>query len=324
MKIGGFARGAGHGATFQDNDSAYWHVSTMVVNRKNNFERRLGIWPAGFDQDDVMWCNTAYGDYPHYLPYQWGNISSTKDGLEARTTGFTGWMLLNYQKPVRASSALGGYQPNLAVDEDIKTYWSAKTGNKGEWFETDLGEVATVNAVQINYADQDATTLGKVTDQFHQYILYHSKDGKKWEVLVDKSANKTDVPHDYVELPKPVSTRFLKMENVHMPQGKFALSGLRVFGKGAGQKPGAVKQFMVLRTEKDKRSAWIRWSPVDGAYGYTIHYGTHPDKLYNNIMVLNANEYWFKAMDKLATYYYTIEAFNENGISERYPVMKVE
>ncbi|MPR36312.1 family 43 glycosylhydrolase [Salmonirosea aquatica] len=330
MKLGGFARGAGHGSTFQDNDQNYWHVSTITINRKNNFERRLGIWPTGFDQDDVMWCNTAYGDYPHFLPYNTGDISADKDGLEAArrtvrtTTTFTGWMLLNFNKPVRASSALGGYQPNLAVDEDIKTYWSAKSGDKGEWFETDLGELSTVNAVQINYADQDATSLGKVTDQYHQYILYHSKDGKKWEVLVDKSANKTDVPHDYVELAKSVSTRYLKLENVHMPQGKFALSGFRVFGKGAGPKPDAVKQFMVLRTEKDKRSAWIRWSPVDAAQGYTIHYGTAPDKLYNNIMVLTHNDYWFKAMDSKATYYYTIEAFNENGISERFPILKVE
>ena len=325
MKLGGYARGAGHGATFQDNDQNYWHVSTIAINRKNNFERRLGIWPAGFDQDDVMWCNTAYGDYPHYLPYQEGQRGGTlgKEGQEARTT-FTGWMLLNFNKPVRASSSLGGYQPNLAVDEDIKTYWSAKTAQKGEWFETDLGELSTVNAVQINYADQDATSLGKVTDQYHQYILYHSKDGKKWEVLVDKSANKTDVPHDYVELAKPVSTRYLKLENIHMPQGKFALNGFRVFGKGAGPKPKAVEQFMVLRTEKDKRSAWIRWSPVDGAQGYTIHYGTAPDKLYNNIMVLTHNDYWFKAMDSKATYYFTIEAFNENGISEQFPTLKVE
>lgn len=316
MKLGGFARGAGHGATFQDNDKNYWHVSTIAINRKNNFERRLGIWPTGFGEDDVMYSNTAYGDYPHYLPYK------NKPGIQPGE--FTGWMLLNFNKPVRASSSLGGYQPNLAVDEDIKSYWSAKSGDKGEWFETDLGEVATVKAVQINYADQDATSLGKVTDQYHQYILYHSKDGKKWEVLTDKSANKTDVPHDYIELPKPVSARYLKLENVHMPQGKFALSGFRVFGKGAGEKPAAVKQFMVLRTEKDKRSAWIRWSPVDAAQGYTLRYGTHPDKLYNNIMVLTHNEYWFKAMDSKATYYYTIEAFNENGISERFPTLKVE
>ena len=63
-------------------------------------------------------------------------------------------------------------------------------------------------------------------------------DGKKWNVLVDKSNNKTDVPHDYVELEKPVQARFIKLENIHMPTGKFAISGLRVFGNGNGAKPG--------------------------------------------------------------------------------------
>ena len=41
-----------------------------------------------------------------------------------------------------------------------------------------------------------------------------------------------------------------------MPTGKFAISGLRVFGNGNGAKPGDVKDFIVLRTEKDKRS-WL-------------------------------------------------------------------
>jgi len=68
MKLGGFARGAGHGATYQDNSGNYWHVSTIMLSVKNNFERRIGIWPAGFDKDDVMWCNTAFGDYPHLIP----------------------------------------------------------------------------------------------------------------------------------------------------------------------------------------------------------------------------------------------------------------
>ncbi|HYH14910.1 MAG TPA: family 43 glycosylhydrolase, partial [Flavisolibacter sp.] len=68
FKPGGFARGAGHGATFQDNWKNYWHVSTISISVKNNFERRLGLWPTGFDKDGVMYANTAFGDYPHYLP----------------------------------------------------------------------------------------------------------------------------------------------------------------------------------------------------------------------------------------------------------------
>jgi len=314
MKLGGFVRGAGHGATFQDNNGNYWHISTTVLSVKNTFERRLGIWPAGFDKDGMMYCNTAFGDYPHSLP------NPSKGGA------FTGWMLLNYNKPVQVSSTFGGYLPNNAVDELAKTYWSATSGNKGEWIQTDLGTISTVNAIQINYADQDVeqNRLGKWNDQYHQYKLYFSVDGKKWQVLVDKSNNKIDVPHDYVELLKPVQARFIKLENIHMPTGKFAISGFRVFGNGNGAKPDAVKDFIVLRTEKDKRSAFIKWKPVDNAFAYNIFYGTHPHKLYTCIMVHSNNEYWMKAMDSQKAYYYSIEAINENGVSEKTKVIKVD
>lgn len=312
-KMGGFNRGAGHGATFQDNHGRYWHTATTVVCVKNTWERRIGIWPAGFDRDDVMWCNTAFGDYPQYLPSARTDSSSTP-----------GWMLLNYKKPVTVSSTLGSYTANHAVDENIKTYWSARSAEKGEWIQSDLGQLSRVQAIQINYADQDAEFLGKQTGIYHQYELYSSADGKNWELLADKSRNKTDVPHDYVELSRPVQARYIRLMNVHMPTGKFAISGLRVFGHGNGAPPGAVKDLIVLRTEKDKRSAYIKWSPADNAFAYNLYYGTAPDKLYNCVMIYDFNEYWFKAMDGQKTYYFNMEAVNENGVSARTEVKRVE
>lgn len=321
IKLGGFARGAGHGATFQDNQKNYWHTSTIMLSVKNNFERRIGIWPAGFDQDGTMWCNTALGDYPHFLP---GKIKDKFTYGE----GFSGWMLLNYAKPLQVSSTLGSHYPNLANDEDQKTYWSAASGQKGEWLLTDLGSLATVHAIQINYADQDVADdhLGKINggEQYHQYLIYSSIDAKKWTLLVDKSKNQSDVPHDYVELDKPITTRYLKIENVHMPTGKFALSGFRVFGKGGGSKPLPVKDFIVLRTEKDKRSAYIKWRPQHDAYAYNIYWGIAPNKMYNSLMVHQANEYWFKSMDSQKPYFFTIEAINENGISDRTASIRVD
>lgn len=314
-KPGGFARGAGHGATFNDPYGNYWHTSTVALSVKNNFERRIGIWPAGFDDEGVMYCNTAFGDYPTYLP------DGTADHLKSR---FSGWMLLNYKKPVTVSSTLGAYAPNNAVDEDIKTYWSAKTAQKGEWIQTDLGELSEIKAIQINYADQDAEFLGKSLGVGHKYQLFVSNDGKKWKLLVDKSLNQTDVPHDYIELSTSVFGRYLKLVNVGMPTGKFAISGLRVFGHGQGEKPHEVKDFIVLRTEKDKRSAWLKWQPVDNAYAYNIYMGIDPQKLYNVIMVYGANEYWLKSMDKEMTYYFAIEAINENGISKLSEIQEVK
>jgi xylan 1,4-beta-xylosidase len=307
-KPGGFARGAGHGATFQDTFGKWWHVSTIVVSVKNNYERRIGIWPAGFDKDGVLYCDTAYGDYPLYLPERKSDHAA---GC------FTGWMLLNYNKPVTVSSTCGAFAANNAVDENIKTYWCAASSDKGEWLQSDLGMNCTVHAIQINYADQDAEVMGRQPGLFHQYVIHSSQDGKDWQVLVDKSKNRTDVPHDFVELPAPVIARFIKIENVHVPTGKFALSGLRVFGSGSGRRPDPVQNLVALRGDSERRNVWLKWKVEDNATGYTIRCGVAPDKLYNSIMIYDSSEYYWSGMDKDKPYYFQIEAFNENGISDR-------
>jgi len=319
-KPGGFARGAGHGATYEDADNAYWHVSTISICVKNNFERRLGIWPAGFDKDGILYSNTAYGDYPTFLP------SQKKDHLNE---SFSGWMLLNYNKPVQVSSTLGGFNANYAVNEDIKTYWSAKSGTKGEWLISDLGEKSTINAIQVNYADQDVELMGKPeTTTGHQYVLYYSDNNRDWKMLVDKSKNTKDVPHDYIELSKPVQARYVKIVNLGMPTGKFALSGFRVFGKGSGNKPLEVQNFVPLRSEPrkkgERRNVWFKWQQESSADGYVIYFGKSPDKMYGSIMVYGKNEYYFNGLDRSDAYYFQIEAFNNNGIGPRTAVRKSE
>src|SRR5690606_27550037 len=124
-----------------------------------------------------------------------------------------------------------------------------------------------------------------------QYVLSYSEDGRQWKVLLDKIDNKTDVPHDYVELEQPVQARYIRLENIHMPSGKFAISGLRVFGKGQGNAPEPVSDFIVLRTETDIRSAWLKLQPVIHAYAYNIYTGLELDKINNFNMVHCANEY---------------------------------
>lgn len=302
-KPGGFARGAGHGATFTDAAGRYWHTSTIMLSVKNNFERRIGLWPAGFDADGVMWCNTAYGDFPH-------RITPDENG-----SFFTGWMILNHAKPVRVSSTLGGRAGNFAVDEDLRTYWSAATGNAGEWIESDLGAPATLHAVQINYADEAATLRGRHDGLEHRYILSASEDGAAWRVLADTSAGGRDSPHAYLELAEPVRARFLRLENVHVPSGAFAISGLRAFGRMEGPPPATPDRLEVFRGWSEPRNAWIRWKAVPEATGYVLRAGIVPGKLYTSVMVLGGTDTVFRAMSIDQPYYFSIEAFNESGIS---------
>ena len=146
--------------------------------------------------------------------------------------------------------------------------------------------------------------------------IYASADGQQWTLVVDKSGNDRDVPHDYVELHQGLDTRFIKVENLHMPSGGyFCLSDVRIFGNAPGKAPAAVKGFKVNRDRNDDRNAMISWQAVPGAYGYNVYYGIAPDKLYHCITVNGECSYDMRGLDRGTTYYFAIEALGETGRS---------
>src|SRR5690606_28594486 len=101
------------------------------------------------------------------------------------------------------------------------------------------------------------------------------------------------------------------------------ISEIRVFGLGFGKKPKDVKNFKLDR-HSDRRDITIRWDKQDAAQGYNILWGIAPDKLYSSWMVYGHDELLLKSLNRDQTYYFAIEAFNENGISSRSKIHKVE
>lgn len=310
----GFIAGAGHSSTFQDKYGNFWHISTMTISQKHMFERRLGLFPTFFDNDGVMYVYTGFGDFPFKVPA--AKINNPEEL-------FPQWMLLSYNKPVEVSSELEGHPKSYATDEEIRTYWSAKTGNKGEWIAVDLQKECNVNAVQINYAENGTKLLGRNPDIYYQYLLEYSTDNKTWKTFTDKTQNKTDVPHDYIELTNPVKARYIKLTNYRVPDGTFALAGFRVFGNGGGNAPVQVKNFSVLRSKYDLCEVKLRWINRSDAVGHNIRYGTQKDKLYHNYQVLGSDTVTIRNLNSTAKYYFTIDAFNEKGITKGKDVVEV-
>jgi hypothetical protein len=303
----GFIAGAGHSSTFQDKYGNYWHVSTMTISQKHMFERRLGLFPTFFDKDGEMYVYTGYGDFPLKVP----TIKiSNPDEL------FPQWMLLSYNKPVEVSSELPDHPKSFAVNEDIRTFWSAQTCNKGEWIIIDLQKECTVNAIQINYAENETKLFGRNPDIYYQYLLQYSSDNKTWKTLADKTQSKTDVPHDYIELTTPVKARYIKLINYKVPGGTFAIAGLRIFGNGGGKAPSTVENLSMERSETDRCVVKLNWDKTPGAIGYTIRYGIQRDKLYQNYQVYGGDSLIIRSLNGLQKYYFTIDAFNENGITQ--------
>ena len=210
-----------------------------------------------------------------------------------------------------------------AVNEDVRTYWSAQTGKQGEWLSIDLEERYEINAVQVNFAEHNSDIYGRKTDVAYQYLLEFSVDGKIWHVLADKSENNADTPHDYIQIDESVDARYIRITNIHVPSGNFVVSGLRVFGKGHGQKPGKPAGFKVVR-EADRRVVNLEWKKVPGAVGYRIQYGFGSEHRYLTHLVYGDNLLKIRSLNAASAYEFQVIAFNENGQSDSSQIVCVE
>ena len=308
-KPGGFATGAGHGSTVCGPGGIYWHFGTIHLSINYKFERRLCMFPTFFDEDGVMYSDTYFGDYPHYSP----------DQVSRQTTsgGFRGWMLLSYGKPVKASSQLESYPVENVTDENLKTFWVAGKNDDKQWVEIDLEEVSDVYALQLNFFDYEETGFwGRMPNLRQRYLVEASVDGARWRVLVDYRNSFRDAPHNYIELDQPIEARYIRYRHHYVPGKNLAMGDIRVFGLGRGKKPATVKGFTVVR-EADERNVRISWKAVKGAQGYNVLWGVAPDKLYSSWMVYGDNSLDLRALTVGQKYYFAIESFNENGISQR-------
>jgi xylan 1,4-beta-xylosidase len=301
----GFAAGAGHGSTFTDKYGNYWHIGTMTISQKHIFERRLGLFPAFFDETGTLHTVTKYGDFPLIMP---------KKKISGWEEIFPGWMLLSFNKKVEVSSAVDTLPANYLADENIRTFWAAATGDSGEYATIDLGKLCDIYAIQLNFAEYQTKILGREKSVFHRYILEYSEDGKSWQQLADKSESNTDLSHDFIQLSQKVSGRYVRIKNIRVPDGHFALSGFRVFGKAYGEAPGKVSQFTAKRNPNDRRSVKLVWEKAADAIGYTVSFGIHKQKLYRHYQVLGDTSLTINSLDAGQKYYFAIEAFGENGI----------
>ncbi len=324
---GGFCPGAGHGSTMEDRAGNWWHASTMRISVNHEFERRVGIWPAGFDEDGELFCNQRYGDWPQSVT-----------GEKADPFAAPEWMLLSYRKTVTASSQ--EKPAENVTDENVRTWWKAAGDDRNPWILLDLKELSAVHAVQINFADdmgivtklpEGAKLIGEpgrgryIEDRAFvtRWLLETSIDGAKWTVLEDKRSCDTDLPHDLIVRPEGIEARYLRLTITETPYHTAAcISGLRVFGRGNGSAPAQVTEVSAVRN--DALSMRVAWQ--GDAVGYEVLWGHTPEKLYHSYRIFDRTSLDIRAlMADVPQYYVRIDAFNENGITpgQTVPVMPV-
>lgn len=136
QKLTGFIGGAAHGQVFWDKYGNLWNVVLQSVWVNHRWERRIALFPSGFTPGGQLNTDTLFGDYPILLPEK-----KLTDPIASRSAGF---MLLSRNCPVQVSTELPAHKKENAVTEDVRTYWSARTGEKGEWIQMCVGESSSV------------------------------------------------------------------------------------------------------------------------------------------------------------------------------------
>ena len=319
-KPGGFIPGAGHGSTLEDKDGNLWHASTMRISINHQFERRLGIWPAGFDKDGELFCNQRFGDWP--MKIESGKIDPWQDPE---------WMLLSFNKLAKSSSETEGKEAHLVTDENVQTWWKAKTNKPGEWIEVDLEDEHDVRAIQINFADDETPVklpeekvefigegpMSRYIDtrtHYTRWILEGSLDGENYFVIEDKSKAETDLSHDFIVREDGIKARYIRCTITELPYGQNpCVSGLRVFGKGQGDLPKKASNVAAVR--EGDLDLLVNWEESD-ATGYNVLWGHQADKMYHSYMVLGKNEVKVGALITGEPVFVRVDTFNEVGITE--------
>ena len=307
---GGFITGAGHGSTFRG-EGALWHTSTARISRTHFFERRLGLWKAGFDEDDELYCDQRFGDWVH--------------AVEDAPFKAPRWMLLSYQKPCTVSSS--PEDAKNITDENIRTLWQSE--EQQGTVTLDLTKGYKVHAVQLNFGDnfgsvslpsrgeEEMKAHGRYIDDEKfplRWYLEYSEDGAAWEMWEDRRLAEDDRAHPLLVNEEGISLRYLRLTVTEMPYGQNAcVSGIRVFGVSDCPAPEPASNVR-LSLEEDGEGFFAEWQ--GSAMGYNVLWGHTPEKLYHCYQVLGSSKVNVRALVKGRPCYVRIDAFGEGGVTE--------
>ena len=196
-----------------------------------------------------------------------------------------------------------------------------------------------VRAIQINFAD-DALPIdspGKIQgsetqpryieerDLVTRWKLEGSLDGAEYFMIEDKSKADTDLPPVLVIREEGMQVRYLRLTIVEIPYHVDpCISGLRVFGKGAGDKPVPPK-YNAVKSE-DELDLLVSIEETADAIGYNILWGHEEERLYHSYQIYRNPESVQKAVKhqvekrigalvKGKEYFVRVDSYNENGIT---------
>jgi xylan 1,4-beta-xylosidase len=204
----GLIVGTGHGCIVRGPNDTLWAFYTCFAGYAHAFERRIGMDPAGFDEQGNLSVR-AGSSTPQLAP---GVRPHPELGNDAD------WPPVNLTMPARATSAAPGRDALYAVDESLRTWWQPADGDAKPALESMLTGRQMVRSVRVIWRDVGLNTNAGVNPGPFQYRV-EARDGDgPWKTVLDRTASKEDLIIDYREV-KPVAAERARLVITGWPRG---------------------------------------------------------------------------------------------------------
>lgn len=221
-KITGVVPGAGHGSIVEGPNNTLWAFVTSVVGNYHVFERRVGLFPVGLDQNKDLVAFPSR-DIPQWAP---GLVANPEKGNEA------GWLPVSVRTIARASSEAPGRTADYAMDDNSRTWWRPADDDQNPSLTIDFKNYFNIAAIRVMWSEEGLDhNKGILAAPIKYRLLYQPSKSDKWNIVLDCSTNNVDLLIDYRTF-EAVKARRVKLEIIGANKAaKIGVQELTVFGK---------------------------------------------------------------------------------------------
>lgn len=219
----GLVRGPGHGCIVKGPNQTIWAFYTCIVRSSHLFERRIGVDPAGFDEQGNLFVRAA-SEIPQLAP---GRIAHPERGNDA------GWLPVNHAKPARASSNAPGRTPDYANDGNHRTWWEPCRDDAAPELLIDCRASFDVCAMRLILTEPDLRYTQSRAPEALRYRVDVSAEctGDQWSTVLDRSASTEDWLIDYRTFASAKARR-VRLTLLNRPAGGVGVVDFTLFGTG--------------------------------------------------------------------------------------------
>lgn len=206
----GLIRGPGHGCIVKGPNGTLWAFYTLNVCYAHMFERRIGMDPAGIDENGELFVREA-SEIPQMVP---GTSLVPERGNNA------GILPVTCGLPAKATSCAPGRDAIYAVDDSMLTWWQPEAGDLKRQLTIDLHELFYLSSARLIWRDVGLNVQNGVLPGPFRYKIEASLyiDSDQWSTVLDCSGNDRDYVVDYREF-EETSARAVRLTAVGAPDG---------------------------------------------------------------------------------------------------------